>query len=507
MAFNIITDAFLPVRLADGTRKRIHFAELTAHNPKNPVIDFDSGRGDFNGALLQFAIGLFQTVMPPADTKEWFKIADNPPNPAKLQEILEPYVPFFYFNGEAGSFLQDLELDVNEHKKWQIISLLLDSNNGKSFFKKPETVSQMCHACTVMGFLSLHVNANEGGAGQRTSLRGGGPLTTVICGNNLWETIWLGVMDGLSNESLYLEDAWKNAESIFPWLTKCRTSEDGQIVTPETPGVHGLQQFWAMPRRTKLHKPVKGRCDICNMESETCYRHFAMKNYGNNYDEWVHSLSPHNFIEKSQKYVPVHGKPEYYGYRHWLGYLLEDVSKNKKRYPAQAVQVALDQRYEFFSEVAPALFVFGYDMASAKPRSWISKKMPLTFNHRHPIRIKILIRRMIETASRVADNTEKIYLEAKSSRQKKGVADCIKEAFWEAIDPLFGELLQKDVGDMDGLREQWFYGIWHASENLLEQWITNDNLERHVEARVKLRKFNRSKVIKEKLWPKENEDE
>jgi CRISPR type I-E-associated protein CasA/Cse1 len=77
----------------------------------------------------------------------------------------------------------------------------------------------------------LQTFAPAGGAGHRTSLRGGGPLTTLLAPGtdqngrpvSLWRTVWLNVLP-VEGEN---EDPPPrlNLARIFPWIAPTRVSD------------------------------------------------------------------------------------------------------------------------------------------------------------------------------------------------------------------------------------------------------------------------------------------
>jgi CRISPR system Cascade subunit CasA len=143
----------------------------------------------------------------------------------------------------------------------------------------------------------LQINAPSGGAGHRTSLRGGGPLTTLIVSDNdqqkiLWQMLWLNVMPSFS------ENSEKNELSdIFPWLARTRTSDDKKEGIDTTPrDTSPLQMYWCMPRRIQLNfeKGGQGECHVCHRENISLLTDYITQNYGINYKGgWKHPLSPH----------------------------------------------------------------------------------------------------------------------------------------------------------------------------------------------------------------------
>ena len=69
---NLITDQWIPViRKKDRKRVLIKPAELTHLWEKDPILALDAPRPDFNGALIQFLIGIIQTTMTPEDEERW----------------------------------------------------------------------------------------------------------------------------------------------------------------------------------------------------------------------------------------------------------------------------------------------------------------------------------------------------------------------------------------------------------------------------------------------------
>ena len=128
-----------------------------------------------------------------------------------------------------------------------------------------------------MTLYTLQAFAPAGGAGNRTSMRGGGPMVTLIrplAGNahSLWRLIWFNVPE----EKPLSADC---AAEALPWLRPTRTSKHGEIVTPDMS--HPAEAFFAMPRRLRLQFEGDGVSGV------------VQKPHGTNYQGWVHPLSPY----------------------------------------------------------------------------------------------------------------------------------------------------------------------------------------------------------------------
>ena len=99
-----------------------------------------------------------------------------------------------------------------------------------------------------MALYTLQAFAPAGGSGNRTSMRGGGPMVTLVQPLDsepyvLWRLVWSNVPEG---EPLPADCA----SEALPWLRPTRTSPNNEIVTPEMS--HPGEAFFGMPRRLRL---------------------------------------------------------------------------------------------------------------------------------------------------------------------------------------------------------------------------------------------------------------
>ncbi|WP_089941170.1 type I-E CRISPR-associated protein Cse1/CasA [Candidatus Entotheonella palauensis] len=308
---NLINDPWIPIQRYDGICERIAPWQLTDQHDTNPVVAIHSMRSDFDGVLIQFLIGLQQTTTRIEMEMEWSEFFAKPPTREELQAQYAPIAHAFELNGDGARFMQDFDLPEGETK--EIAALLIEAPGGNSLrnnldhFVKRGLVGGMCPGCAAAALFSLQTNAPSGGVGHRTSLRGGGPLTTlVICdpratedeiGATLWRDVWLNVLapDRFLHASGHA--ARHEPYDIFPWLAPTRTSEkNGRDTTPDD--VHPAQMYWAMPRRIRLDFDhlSHGPCNLCGQTSEALVTQFITKNYGVNYTgPWRHPLTPPTF--------------------------------------------------------------------------------------------------------------------------------------------------------------------------------------------------------------------
>lgn len=337
---NLLCEPWMPVRRQDGQRKWI-----APHQISDPdIVAFDSARPDFNGALAQFAIGLLQTTTPVDDLYAWRQFFGTSPDAAILQQWFAPVVPAFEFDGDGARFMQDFSLKPDEGATSDIAALLIEApgeqtlkNNGDLFIKRGH-VETLCPHCAALALFTLQINAPAGGAGHRTGLRGGGPLTTLlVCQprRSLWHDLWLNVRERSSFLAHCGEARLTAPHFTFPWLADISAiQKDGGETAPAQ--VHPAHVFWAMPRRIRLDFATtsSGGCNVCGRYSDRLVGQYVTKTYGLNYKgPWDHPLAP--CYEGKDGWLPIHPQPDGLGYRHWLAWVF-GLGGDKKSAPPRS---------------------------------------------------------------------------------------------------------------------------------------------------------------------------
>lgn len=228
---SLLENAWLPVRCSSSRALCIKPHELTADLASNSISDLDWPRADFRFASLEFLIGLLATACPPEDKAAWTAWWLHPPPPEVLEAAFAPLAAAFLLDGDGPRFCQDAE-DFSG-KSLPVERLLIDApgentvKRNTDLLVKRDRVAILGRPAAAMALYALQAFAPSGGAGHRTSLRGGGPLTTLVLPNNapctLWHMLWANVPDGLPARAGELP-------LVFPWLAPTRRSE-GDIGT------------------------------------------------------------------------------------------------------------------------------------------------------------------------------------------------------------------------------------------------------------------------------------
>lgn len=513
---NLLKDSWIPIQRLNGHRDWIAPWQITeGHESDNPVVALAASRADFNGSLFQFLIGILQTAFPPEDEKAWAAGFKEPPSPEALKAALEPFANYFEFDGEGPRFLQDYEKLEGDEKP--ISGLFIEAPGAKTLrdnldlFIKRGRMEGICDACAAAALFTLQTNAPSGGVGHRTSLRGGGPLTTlVLCDPRsqlreaLWRDLWLNVLEPQMFEHDWDDTSGYSDTDRFPWLAPTRVSDSKSGRSTMPLDVHPLQMYWAMPRRIRLdfEQTDSGTCDVCGRDSDRLITHYRTKNYGVNYEgSWRHPLSPYSFDKQGQA-LPQHPQPGGIHYRHWLGLIQNRENESEPALVVKRFSELQSKPRSLFRSMQFRLWAFGFDMDNMKARCWYESTLPL-YHVDSDIRpeFEAVIERFIEAAVNGAGFLRRAIKEAwfKRPGDARGDFSFADAAFWQGSESAFyrlAERLSKELGTEEDARlaisEAWLQELRRVAVAIFDDHATSGDLAsedpgRIARARNKLR--------------------
>lgn len=437
--FSLITEPWLPATDRRGQHRKISPQQIF----DNDIIDLAWSRADFQGAAYQLLIGLLQTALPPEDEEEWNDVLEEGGDAQRWQKALERVAMAFQFGSQKPAFLQDFSPLAVEPSS--IAGLLVDAPGGntlklnKDHFVKRSSYQQFCPHCTAMALFTVQTNSPAAGAGFRTSMRGGGPMTTLLVpikpDEPLWKKLWLNVIPPA--DDWHWQD--EKLPLIFPWLTTTRSSETPKnIVTPGNS--HPLQAYWGMPRRLEVDfsHTHAGSCDLCGEHHDALLNQIRSKNYGVQYDTWLHPLSPYRQALKdvNAPLIPLKGQPGGLAYKDWLGLITESAEKLNRTLPAQIVRMNARRKLTH-------LWCFGYDMDNAKARCWYEHRLAISaLPESEGDELKDLLQLAIELAVNSLPLLRQALKDAwfASPKEAKGDFSAIDVAFWQQTEADFIQL-------------------------------------------------------------------
>lgn len=409
MPLNLVLDPWIPVRLRDGTRRVVRPDEVA-----DPAVLFpDWPRPDLNLACVELLVGFVLLADPPEGERDWDR--RRRPDPARLRERLLPLAPTFELDGEGPRFLQDLERIEGEAGPPDM--LFIDAagentaRNNADLMVRRGRYPALDLPTAAMALYALQAHAPSGGAGNRTSMRGGGPLVTLVDpGEGLWGLVWANVPDGRPA-----------GPEVLPWTRPTRVSTGDAQVWPGD--AHPVEAFFGMPRRLRL------------VVADGLVTGVVQRPWGTSYAGWTHPLTPYHRLKPGSERLPVHPRAGAFGYRNWLGVVLEDAHDPLRE---RAATVASWGRRSDGERAA--LLVAGWAMDNMKPRDLIFSRQPLV-----PLRedAALLLRGMVRAAEAFGGALRSAL---KPIAGEGSALDALREAFFVDTQGAF----EQRMGDLAG---------------------------------------------------------
>lgn len=429
MTFNLLEDRWIPVRRRSGAVTLIAPWEITDQD--DPPITVDATRAAWNAALTEFLISLTQTVFLPEDASAWRAWREKPPAPEEIKKGFALFLPFFQLEGKKA-FMQDPTLLIdkrNDDYRKPIQKLLVDGvseqqdKNNSDLFERSGAISGLCAACTATALWDMQAHAPQGSAGYFTSLRGGGPVSTIVVGDTLWETVWANVLEQAALDM----KGRPEPTSFFPWLKpESKKLKPGEVCP--------LHVYWGMPRRVILEKPSDGICDLCNRTSEV-YRSFLSHRGGFQYAEtdWRHPLSPY-IRSKEGGWLVRATEPDLAGYRHYMGILVDTPAGDG--IPALVVRRAIERKLDL------RLWGYGYACDQASVVSWCEGVMPVETGKGAPD-ISPFARTLVALSQRaiekLTDSLRGVWDRSQAGAIEKAVET--GRSLWRLTEPAFSNMI------------------------------------------------------------------
>lgn len=480
---NLLEEKWLPIRRTNGSLDWIAPHQITEPD----IVSLAANRPDFNGALIQFLIGLLQTTTPIDSEKEWRQLFNTPPSSDTVMQWFDPVTNAFVLDGEGARFMQDFSLKLGEADIKEISLLFMDApgvstqKDNKDLFVKSGQINGICFHCAATTLFTLQTNAPEGGQGNYTSLRGGGPLTTLMVttpSRSLWHNLWLNVMP----KSVFLRQQGGDVTKIAPNFTFSWLSDIGDIQPQgqETypVQVHPHYVFWAMPRRIRLDlSNIKiGQCDICKRQCMNLIQSYISRPKGLKHNGWEHPFTPYYKTNKGE--FPVRPSQGAFSYKNWLAWVLGVTEAGKQINAASIVNYFLEHRQDRQVSAQYRLASFGYEMDSMKACCWYETTFPLynllDVNRDTQENVQQLVKGWIEAAEQVTryllDAIKEAWFPKRNGKpDMRGDLSFVDKAFWDSTEAEFyGQLrdllahAQSTGIDMDD--EAFIIGIgtkWH----------------------------------------------
>ena len=487
--YNLIEERWIPAVTDKGGVVYISPWEISRSDIA--LIDLAFERPDFNSAVYQFLVGLYQTIYTPKDDDEWLDRLEEPPDADVMHELMAPMEDKFELLGDWPRYMQDASVSSAPNKG--IVGLLITNPGentmklGKDFFIKGRSGGALCLSCSSAALTAMQAIAPMGGAGLRASARGSSAITALIRGKTLWQNVYLNV---LTSERLKRTGGQVFSANPFVWA-------NGHCAGPVHPQDNSpLAIIWSMVRRIMLDEPSPGTCSVCGRECDCIYS-FKEMNKGNEYPSWIHPLSP-TYVTKDGRTLHKLMSRDLSHFHQWsaLVYHGQDFAR-----PSLNVSQMSDNKNDL-SDILhsePRLWINGYQNKQALPECWVDVMVPVYTGYGDEGVFDSFVRDLI----RLSKKTERSMLDA----LKRTLGDAVNKSsissnFWSACDSAFIiAVSQYSPEGRDQIIENWIVKMREIAFRVFDEVTETVPLEDY--GKAVMERSNLSRQLSKKSMMKE----
>ena len=277
-----------------GTQEKVNLQQVLCREKTGELC---SPRDDFELAALQLLVAITQICFPPANKKELIARIKTPLTAREFAKGIAGKEAWFDLNHPETPFMQIRGVDAKQPTPMDKLLAGVADGTNKTFMNPENLANGLCGGCAGIALFNTANNCPSMGGGFKGGLRGSTPITQMIKGSDLRQTIWLNV---LHQEQL---------QKVMPW---CEETEDQRpnYVDPVKAGetiyaakiglARGL--LWQPAHFELLPPETEGCCSLCGVNAPL-YTGFNKAKF--NYTVqgiWPHPLSARTFkIAKGKK--------------------------------------------------------------------------------------------------------------------------------------------------------------------------------------------------------------
>lgn len=484
-SYNLLSNPFAPFLCVSGGVRWLAVPEIVDCLPDGDyAIEPAWPRADLDTATYEFLIGLLSVAMRPRSLREWHGRYRHPPSCDELQKSLESLLPAFNVIGDGPLFMQETGI---EGDATPIEALFIDTPGESAHRKNSDLLTHRNRyrglglAASAMALYAMQAFAPAGGAGIRTSMRGGGPLTALVIPEGddrplpLWQRLWANVIPS--------EGARPLLDEVFPWMKPqlpVGKEAGGREIHQGASGFdERLHPFFGMPRRIRLIVAGEGRCDLTGRDGPLITG-LVQRPYGLNYGAWRHPLTPYRRQKAAD--TPYSAKPKSgrFGYRDWVAVTIGDGRNDEQSLSLAAENVAA-ARHQFADELSDKdakprarVRVAGWAMNNMEAISYLTAEEPLPLAERSLITfMDELGRRMAEGGESACSLLRSAVKSALALKDDKGVVEQARTAFYADTDGAFHDLLSEAVvdestGDLQKTAIRWLAHVRRSALSIFD---------------------------------------
>lgn len=290
---NLLEDPWIPVRADGGTGafRLLTYRELLCE-PGNWQVSLP--RDDLELACVQLLVCMTQVMFLPEDDPALRARSAAPLSPEDFSAGVEPCKDWFDLDHPTQPFMQSRGVKAAENTPIQKLLIGLPEGNNHAFFNEAGEVRCLSGSLAAIGLFNQASNSPSFGGGFKGSLRGGAPITTLVVGKTLRDTVWRNVLTRprIVGRQITIPGFEQDQPTWVKPITEKETIHWNEIGL-----VRGL--FW-QPARVELAKSaVVAPCDVLGSDAVPVYTGFRKEKFNFTVEGvWPH---PHGALTMSLK--------------------------------------------------------------------------------------------------------------------------------------------------------------------------------------------------------------
>jgi CRISPR system Cascade subunit CasA len=296
---NLLTDKWIPVQ-KEGKRDLIRLQDVLCKDEAWPL---SLPRDDMEMACLQLIICLTQVIFTPENTKTLRLQGREPMSEEEYQQGISDYLNWFDLNHLETPFMQVRGVKAVKATPIQKLFVGLPEGNNHCFFNDAGELKAVSQSAAAIALFNQAMNSPSMGGGFKGGFRGNAPVTTLIYGENLRQTVWFNVLHEDSLRLLMPEYDKLKSSDVPVWVEPIKAKSS--ISASSIGLLRGL--FW-QPAHIELIYSDAGCCQFYGSHEDHLVTGFNKEKFV--YEiigQWVHPHSPRYWQlkkgAKEEKYV------------------------------------------------------------------------------------------------------------------------------------------------------------------------------------------------------------
>jgi CRISPR system Cascade subunit CasA len=253
-------------------------------------------RDDLEMACLQLLVSLVQVAFPPDDVPALRQRAKSPLSPEGFADVADKLGDWFNLGHPEWPFMQTRGVKADEATPIQKLLIGLPEGNNHAFFNEPGEIRYLGAPATAIALFHQAVNCPSFGGGFKGGLRGGAPITTLVSGAHVRETIWRNVLTRESIADLLPTYDFDLAQDQPTWVQPIKAGET--LPTSRIGLLRGL--FWQPAHVSLVRAEDEQPCQLLGGAAGPAYTGFLKEKFAYTAEgaPWPH---PHGALQVATK--------------------------------------------------------------------------------------------------------------------------------------------------------------------------------------------------------------